>query len=97
MVVRLVVSRPDGPTLGATSVHENLEASAGFEPAVEVLQPANCSSPAFAEVHCVLNYNVERSVQLIAVRQSSAALPSPLPSSTSTLELVAEAIVKERT
>ena len=32
-----------------------MEASAGFEPAVEVLQIAICSSPEFGEVHRVLN------------------------------------------
>jgi len=32
---------------------EKVEASAGFEPAVEVLQTAEGSSPGFADVHCV--------------------------------------------
>ncbi len=59
---------------------QKLEASAGFEPAVEVLQIAICSSPEFAEAHCVLNSDDYRSLWFIACRQSSAALPSPLPS-----------------
>ncbi len=57
-----------------------LEASAGFEPAVEVLQPAAWRSAEFTEVHCVFADAFERSSGFILVRQSSAALPSPLPS-----------------
>jgi hypothetical protein len=59
-----------------------MEASAGFEPAVEVLQIAICGSPEFAEVHCGPNFSVHGSLLFIAYRQSSAALPSPLPSTT---------------
>jgi len=46
------------------------QASAGFEPAVEVLQIAICSSPEFAEVHCVLYGKPECSLEFILVRQS---------------------------
>ena len=56
------------------------QASAGFEPAVEVLQIAICSSPEFAEVHCVLYGKPECSLEFMLVRQSSPALPSPLSS-----------------
>jgi hypothetical protein len=59
------------------STYSKMEASAGFEPAVEVLQIAVCSSPEFAEVHCVLNFNMDRTPAFILVRQSSAALPLP--------------------
>ena len=63
-----------------TSRIQNMEASAGFEPAVEVSQIAICRSQEFAEVRCVLSFSVWRSLWFIACRQSSAALPSPLPS-----------------
>ena len=68
--------------IGAPGVKScsKMEASAGFEPAVEVLQIAICSSPEFAEVHCVLYGKPECSLEFILVRQSSPALPSPLSS-----------------
>ena len=57
-----------------------MEASAGFEPAVEVLQPATWSSPEVARVHSVLDLNADRSLEFAVVQRGSAALPSPLPS-----------------
>src|SRR5207248_1097079 len=55
---------------------QKLEASAGFEPAVEVLQPATRSSPEVARVHPVLNLDANRSLEFAIVQQGSAALPS---------------------
>jgi len=66
--------------LGPTFVLEKMEASAGFEPAVEVLQPAIWSSPEVARVHCDLDLDADRSLEFALVQQGSAALPSPLPS-----------------
>src|SRR5207248_4107187 len=59
---------------------QKLEASARFEPAVEVLQPATRSSPEVARVHPVLNLDANRSLEFAIVQQGSAALPSTLPS-----------------
>ena len=61
-------------------VYEKMEASAGFEPAVELLQPAAWSSAGFAEVHSLFGGELWRSSKVTEVRRSSAALPSPLPS-----------------
>jgi hypothetical protein len=57
-----------------------MEASAGFEPAVEVLQTSARSSPEFARVHSVLDFSIDRSLEFILVRQSALALPSSTPS-----------------
>jgi hypothetical protein len=62
------------------SKYKKLEASAGFEPAVEVLQTYARSSPEVARVHSVLDFKADRSLEFAVVHQSSAALPSTLPS-----------------
>jgi len=76
--VSVVMMLPAHP--GQDLYSEWMEASAGFEPAVEVLQPANRRSLEFAEVRGVFEGGLNRSAEFILVRQSSARLPSPLPS-----------------
>src|SRR6267143_4458448 len=49
------------PGIAAASPNriQNVEASTGFEPAVEVLQPAACSSPGCIEGHYVVKLSVD--------------------------------------
>src|SRR5260370_25444151 len=67
--------------LGSNRIQE-LEASAGFEPAVEVLQTSARSSPEFVRFHSVSDFNADRSLEFAVVYHSALALPSALPSNT---------------